>query len=184
MVKRGFTADTPNRLLINEGVVYLNYGETSERMLGATRGGTEFTIEQEVHTPEIDGVKGPLKGSRRIVESTARLSAELLEFTQENFMLAVVGADSTPDLEGNYNVIRRDRELSDADYHINVAVVGELADGKEVVVVLHNALNDEGVTVGQEDRDEATLPVTFTAHFDPANMEVEPWEVRFPTETP
>lgn len=176
---RGLSAETPNRLLINEGVLYLNYGETGERMLGATRGGTEFEIETDIHTPEIDGAKGPVMGTRRVVESIARLSGELLEMTHENFLMTITGADSTVALEG-YNSIRRTRELTASDHFTNVACVGQLVTGEEVVIILYNALNDEGVTVGQEDRDEATLPVQFTAHYDPADMDTEPWEVRFP----
>jgi lysozyme len=182
-MQRGISTDTANRLLINEGVVYLNYGEAGERLLGATRGGTEFSIEQEVQDPEIDGKKGPLKGTRRIVESIATLSCELLEITRENFMLAIAGSTSTtvgiaPD---DYNSVRRTRELLDADYAENIAVVGELSDGTQVIVLLYNALNTEAIALAQEDRNEATLPVTFTAHFDPADMATEPWEIRFPT---
>jgi hypothetical protein len=59
--------------------------------------------------------------------------------------------------------------------------VGELSNGDSVIVILYNALNDDEVSVAQEDREEATLPVTFTAHYDPAEMNVEPWEVRFIT---
>jgi hypothetical protein len=180
-ITRGISTETASRLLINEGVVYINYGETGERLLGATRGGTEFVIEQEVHLPEIDGAKGALRGTRRIVESIARVSCELLEMTRENMMLVIAGSTSVtvgvaPD---SYNSVRRTRELSEADYLINVAIVGELANGEEIVVVLYNALNDEEVSIAQEDRNEATLPVAFTAHFDPAEMNVEPWELRF-----
>jgi len=184
-IQRGISTETASRLLINEGVVYLNYGETGERLLGATRGGTEFTIEQEVHQPEIDGAKGPLKGTRRITETNAHISCELLEMTRENFMLAITGATSTtvapvaPD--AGYDSVRRTRELTDADYFTNVAVVGELSNGESVIVILYNALNDDEVSIAQEDREEATLPVTFTAHYDPAEMNVEPWEVRFIT---
>lgn len=184
-IQRGISTETASRLLINEGVMYLNYGEVGERLLGATRGGTEFNIDQEVHQPEIDGAKGALKGTRRITEVTATMSAELLEMTRENFMLAIAGATSTtvapvaPD-EG-YDSVRRTRELTDADYFTNVAVVGELSNGDSVIVILYNALQDDTVTLAQEDRGEATLPVQFTAHFDPAEMNVEPWEIRFIT---
>lgn len=187
-IQRGITTETANRLLINEGVVYINYGEAGERLLGATRGGTEFTIEQEVHMPEIDGAKGPLKGTRRIIESIARINTELLEMTHENFLLAISGADSThvaaaagPPAVAEHESIRRSRELAEMDYFTNVAVVGELADGREVIVLLYNTLNEEAVTIGQEDRNEAVLPLAFTAHYDPADLATEPWEIRFPT---
>lgn len=188
-MQRGITTETVNRLLINEGVVYLNYGEVGERKLGATRGGTEFSIEQDIHTPEIDGAKGPLKGTRRVVESIAKLSTELLELSKENLMLAIVGADSQaiaevtgPPIVPAHDRIRRDRELAITDYLSNVAVIGELSDGREIVVILYNALNEENMTVGQEDRNEATLPIVFTAHYDPADVNTEPWEIRYPAE--
>lgn len=181
-MQRGISTETANRLLINEGVVYLNYGQPGERILGATRGGTEFSIEQDVQDPDIDGKKGPLKGTRRVVESIATLSCELLEITRENFMLAIAGSTSTtggvaPD---DYDSVRRTRELLDADYSENITVIGELSTGQAVIVLLYNALNTEAIKLAQEDRNEATLPVVFTAHYDPADMGTEPWEIRFP----
>ena len=43
----GVTTETVKRLFVDAGAVYVNYDEPDERLLGATRGGNTFTIEQE-----------------------------------------------------------------------------------------------------------------------------------------
>ena len=91
----GLTKETVDRFVIDAGAVYLNVGEVDERLLGATRGGNEFTIDQDIKLIEIDGVKGATMGARRIVESNATLKVNLLELTSENIMLAIAGADAT-----------------------------------------------------------------------------------------
>ena len=64
--KHGVTTNTYKKLVIDSGAVYKNYGESGEALLGATRGGNTFTIEQEIRNMEVDGAKGSVKGFRRI----------------------------------------------------------------------------------------------------------------------
>jgi hypothetical protein len=121
----GLTKETVDRFVIDAGAVYLNVGEVDERLLGATRGGNEFTIDQDIKLIEIDGVKGATMGARRIVESNATLKVNLLELTSENIMLAIAGADATdytdPSIEpaptgASHDRIRRTRNISDMDF--------------------------------------------------------------------
>jgi hypothetical protein len=69
------------------------------------------------------------------------------------------------------------------DYISNVAIVGTINGTDEpIIVMIENALADGNFEIGQEDKEEATLEVQFTAHFDPedVNENREPWEIRFP----
>ena len=131
----GLTKETVDRFVIDAGAVYLNVGEVDERLLGATRGGNEFTIDQDIKLIEIDGVKGATMGARRIVESNATLKVNLLELTSEN-----------------------------------------------IIVTIYNALSDDSFELAFEDREEGALEITFTAHYDPENVEEEPWSIDFPKE--
>lgn len=182
--RNGITTETVDKFLVDAGAVYVNLGETDERLLGATRGGNSFSIEQDVREPEIDGSPGPLKGTRRIVEVRPTLTANLMEITKENIMLAIAGADSTayPDATAQtHDSIRRSRNITAADYIKNIALVGTISGSDEpVIFIIENALQTDNFEIGTEDREEGVLSLTLTGHFDPANMTSEPWEIRFP----
>jgi hypothetical protein len=188
----GLTKETVDRFVIDAGAVYLNLGEAEERLLGATRGGNEFTIDQDIKLIEIDGVKGATMGARRIVESNATLKVNLLELTTENIMLAIAGADATdytdPSIEpapatASHDRIRRTRNLSDMDFVKSISVVGKISGSAEnIIVTIYNALSDDSFELAFEDREEGVLEITFTAHYDPENVEEEPWSIDFPKE--
>jgi hypothetical protein len=188
----GLTKETVDRFVIDAGAVYLNVGEVDERLLGATRGGNEFTIDQDIKLIEIDGVKGATMGARRIVESNATLKVNLLELTSENIMLAIAGADATdytdPSIEpaptgASHDRIRRTRNISDMDFIKSISVVGKISGSAEnIIVTIYNALSDDSFELAFEDREEGALEITFTAHYDPENVEEEPWSIDFPKE--
>ena len=188
----GLTKETVDRFVIDAGAVYLNVGEVDERLLGATRGGNEFTIDQDIKLIEIDGVKGATMGARRIVESNATLKVNLLELTSENIMLAIAGADATdytdPSIEpaptgASHDRIRRTRNISVMDFIKSISVVGKISGSAEnIIVTIYNALSDDSFELAFEDREEGALEITFTAHYDPENVEEEPWSIDFPKE--
>lgn len=185
--RHGITTKTVDHFLVNAGAVYINLGEADERLLGATRGGSTFNIEQDVYEPEIDGSPGPLKGTRRIIESRAQLTTNLLEVTKENVMMAIAGSSSIPypdPTATTHDEITRSRNIVAADYVKNMALVGTISGSDEpVIFLIYNALQDENFEIGNEDRGEGVLELTFTAHFDPADMSKEPWAIRYPRAT-
>ncbi len=183
-MQTGITTQTLKRFLIDAGAVYLNYGETSERILGATRGGNQFVVEQDVKEIEMDGAKGPVKGGRRIIEVRARIVVNLLEFTADNLKLALAGSEITDypsSLAKTHDSITRTRDIIDSDYIGNVALVGDIIGADSPFIgIIKNALAVENMELSTEAREEGVLEVTFEAHFDPDALEDEPWEIRFP----
>lgn len=184
----GITTETVEKFIIDAGAVYINLGDPAERLLGATQGGNTFTIEQDIKLIEIDGVKGATKGARRIIESNAKLKTNLLELSSENLMLAIVGSSatnwtdptSTP-ATNTHDEIRRVRNISDLDYITNIAIVGKVSGTNEnIIVTIYNALADGGFELGFADREEGVLEVEFTAHYDPDDIDTEPWAIRYP----
>ena len=186
----GVSSASVQNFVIDAGAVYVNLGEPEERLLGATRGGNSFEIEHDIKLVEIDGVRGPSMGARRVVESNARIVANLLEITTENLLLAIAGADATDytdtsiepaPLEPTHDMIRRTRNISDIDFIKNIAIVGRVSGSEEnIICMVYNALSDEGFSLGLEDREEGVLEVTFTAHYDLDDVDTEPWAVMFP----
>lgn len=191
MVKKthGITKDTVKRFVVDAGAVYLNYGEaTTERLLGATSGGNSFTIEQEIKVIEIDGANGPIRGARRVTESIAKITANILELTTENIMLAIAGSTSTTWTDptstpatDTHDEIRRSTTISDATFVQNIAIVGKVSGTAEnIICIIYNALADEGFELSFAHKEEGILETTFTAHYDPDDVDTEPWAIRYP----
>src|SRR5262245_59101419 len=117
----GLTATSVQSFLVDAGAVYINFGETDERVLGATRGGCKFEGEQEIRNVEVDGIKGATKGARRVVESQARITANLMELSTANMTIALPGTTSTATNEAGktgttHDFLKRTREITTADY--------------------------------------------------------------------
>lgn len=194
MVKglHGITNKTFKSLLVDAGKVVFNYGVAGkERDFGATLGGNTFSIETEYKEITPDGAAGKLKGGRRITSVAAALATNMLEMTLENMQAAIPGSEITEETDTNgntYRSLRRSRDIEDQDYFDNVALIGTITgSGKPVIIIVYNAINDENFEIAREDKEESTTEITFSAHFEPEAMEIEPWEIRYPeipTETP
>jgi len=180
------STNTVKRMIIDAGTVIADYEEPDERLLGATREGATFVIEQEVREIPIDGVRGPMKGARRIIEEHARITVNLLEMTAENFSMALIGSTvtTTGTAPTEMSVITRGVGFpGESAYLKNLALVGRRRDtGQDVIFILKNALAEGNFEIETTDDDEASLAVTFAAHFDPSDVETSPWEIRIPTE--
>jgi hypothetical protein len=185
----GLTETSTQNFVVDAGAVYLNLGETGERLLGATQGGSTFSIEQDVKVIDIDGTRGNTKGARRIITSNAGLKVSMLEMTTANLLLAITGASATnwtdPTTVGatapTHDQIRRTRNLSELDYLTNIALVGKVSGtDQNIICMLYNALNDNKLEMKMEDKNEMTLEITFSAHYDPADVMTEPWALYFP----
>lgn len=188
----GITTETHKNLLIDAGIVILNYGlgpERGERLLGATAGGNTFTVERDIRdmAEGIDGSKGKTKGFRRVVAENATMATNLIELTEENITLAIAGAlaaEQTPDSgstdhpDGYIEIISGDIDLD--SYHDNIALAGTLSNGSPIIIILYNVLSDENFELGQTDKEESVLAVTFSAHWDPADENRPPWAIRYP----
>src|SRR5690554_4213736 len=94
--RHGITEKTVENILIDAGAVYLNFNEEDERILGATREGNGFSIEQELRHLELDGARGPIRGGTRIINTIVTLTANLYELTVENIQAALAGSETEP----------------------------------------------------------------------------------------
>ena len=171
MPTQNMTAASLGNVVIDVGALYVDYGETNERMIGATKGGVTFNVEQNVRMIEADNARGPLKGGRRVTSETARLTASIMEMTADNISMALFGMTSGQ------------RTLSapqDSEYMTNVALVaginGSNTDG--LVITLKNVLVDGNFELSMEDENEGSVEVQFTAHFDPATLDQSPYTIQ------
>ena len=195
-------ADTFKNLQLNAGIILknLNYSSVTDSgalktaianiisggaspigtLLGATRGGGTFTVTREMRTPEIDGIRYKFKGGDFVDSVDAYLSTTLVEVTPEN-ITALLAGTSTP--SGKKTTIKMHTALSDSDYTENICWVGDLADGKLVLICLKNAINTADFTLTFADKSEGTLAVEFHAtqaqvnDYDEAPFEVVYFDV-------
>ena len=177
----GVTTETAKRMILDAGAIYINYDEVDERILGATREGSTFVVEQDVREIEVDGLRGPTKGFRRVIEEHVRLTVNLLEMSAENVSLALIGSSITSD--GTFDVIKRSLDMSDITYIKNVAIVADYTDdsGEPVIIIIKNALMDGEFSLEFTDKEEGSVELQFTGHFDPAgDLDESPFEIRFP----
>jgi hypothetical protein len=182
--KHGVTANTFKRFVIDAGEVRQNFTSVASpgTLLGATRGGSTFTVETEYKEMAVDGAKGPVKGGRRIAKVTARLTANFVEWNTALIKASLPG--STHGVTGVHDLIGRSLQLGTSDYLSNVVIIGDLSDAGAtgpVILKIDNAIADGNVEHTLTDNEEAVVKVQFTGHFDPTNLDAEPWKVYWPT---
>jgi hypothetical protein len=92
----GITADSYKRFVIDAGKVTYGFTDftTVGTLLGATRGGSTLSIEQEIKDMVADGAPGVVKGGRRVTKLMAKLTVNLLEHTLVNWTMLLPGATS------------------------------------------------------------------------------------------
>lgn len=176
----GVTKKTVKNMLLDAGVVYLNYGLDNERILGATSGGNTFNVEREIREIEVDGVKGKTKGLRRKISENAHLTVNLKEMSPENIQIAFSG--STIDTsDADYDIIKSGGDITDNDYLENVALVVPVSGSdKHCIILLHNVLSDESLDLNLEDENEGIIEVQLSAHYDPEDLDAPIYEIKYP----
>ena len=153
--KTGVSANTPKNIVFGAGTIHkgLTYtagsGETAgswnfdASLIGATSGGSKFTITPEITTIEADGALVKVKGLDVKTGETASMEINFLELTKEIIKSAVVGTDGTS-ADTAYDLIESKASIAEGDYWENIAFVGKTLEGKNIIVILDNALCTSG----------------------------------------
>lgn len=133
-------------------------------ILGATRGGGTFNVTRETREPEVDGKRYRFKGGTFVDSVDAYMTTTLIEASPDNFVLALGSATKTT--SGKKTTITMHTAIQDSDYLTNLCWVGDIADGRLVLIRLDNALNTADFTFTFTDKGEGTYSVEFHAHQD------------------
>lgn len=202
-------ADTFNNLQLNAGILLknLDYSSVADAtalkaaianiisggsspigvMIGATRGGGTFTVTRETRTPEIDGMRYGFKGSDFVDSADAYISTTLVEVTAANIKdLLASGTISTSGLK---TTVKMNTAIAASDYLTNICWVGNISDGRLVLICLKNAINTADFTFTYTDKGEGTLAAEFHARqanvgdYDEAPFEVVVFETDGTSET-
>lgn len=182
--QHGITGTTYKNFAIDSGAVYVDYGEGGQALLGATRGGNTFVLETEWREMPVDGARGPVLGSQRIVGVVAKLTANFVEIDDTVLEYALAGSTNTDNT--TYKTLTRSLQVADADYATNIAIVGEHTGEPAVPIVcqVNNPLATGGFELAFTDKEETVLAVEFTAHFGVSDLDTEPWQIDWPVYIP
>jgi hypothetical protein len=167
----------------NAPTMAITTNNNTNTLLGATRDGNTFTIETEYRQIALDGAKGPVKGGQDITAVVAKISAKFVEISTDLIKMALPGSAAAdhPTVTPTHDEIRRTLQIALTDYITNVVMVGRVSgSGEPIVVGIENALALGGFELAEVDNDEAGITIELTAHFDPTNLDAEPWFIRWP----
>lgn len=186
----GITENTVKNIQFGAGTIHkgLKYvPETGwnfeESCVGATKGGSSVKITPEIYTVEPDGSIVAVKDFKRKVGETAEMEVNLLELNADMIKASVIGEEAeAPNVTG-YTLIQSKGDISEGDYWENIAFVGETLDGKNIIVILPNALCTSGLSIEGKSGEESVGKFTFACHGD-ANQSLTtlPYQIYFPTQ--
>lgn len=134
-------------------------------VLGATNGGNKLSIVPEITPIEVDGAVVEIKGLNQKTGETGTLEVNLAQHTPESLKRAIVGKDVTS-LIGGYVQIQTKSLIELSDYLDNIAYVGTMTDGTEVIVIMENAICTGGLAVDAKNKETSVVATTFKSTAD------------------
>lgn len=170
--KHGITSETVKKMILNAGVIYKNltYNSTQSKwegtVLGATNGGLKFNYEAQWLDVEVDGATVLVKGvSKQKVGESATLEGQMTELT-EDILVKVLHLIKDTSEDTAYEKYVSKENITDDDYLDNVAYVGTFSDGKNIIIILPNALCTEAFALETKNAEQTTYAVKFQATAD------------------
>lgn len=130
-------------------------------ILGATRGGGSFVATRTSRTPEVDGMRYDFVGGDFVDKVDARLNTTLIEVTPKSICACLGNATYTT--SGKKTTIKMHTAVQAADYLTNLCWIGDISDGRLVLICLYNALNTADFNMTFTDKGEGTLAAEFHA---------------------
>lgn len=168
---------------IDESVIFLDYGETTERFLAPTRGGGEFAATVSVRDIEFDGRHGKTAGTQVIEEQGASIKVTTLCMSQENLALAIpnctiVSEDGKTIKNPKTGVIPLEAYLK------NITMFAKLISGKYKKITIYNPMHETGFTAKAVQKAEGELAFEFLAHYAHTDLDGDLWKVEEISEAP
>lgn len=178
--KHGITSETVKKLLLGAGVIYKNLtytagtggaaGSWSGTVLGATSGGITYHHEIQWLEVEVDGATVLVKGvSRQKVGESAYLEGAMTEITADILTTALHMEATTSEDSSYTKYVSKENINENDDYLENIAYVGTLSDGKNIIIILPNAVCLEAFEINPQNANQTTFNVRFECTADLEN---------------
>ena len=191
----GITAETVNNIQFGAGTIHKGLKFTpglesnpgtwnfEESCVGATKGGSSVKIEPEFYTVQPDGSSVAVKDFKRKTGEKATMEVNLIELNADMIKASVIGKDGESDVTGMALIESKDA-IEEGDYWENIAFVGETLDGKNIIVILPNALCTSGLSIEGKSGEESVGKFTFECHGDSNDsLTTLPYKIYYPTAT-
>ncbi|ALY08071.1 hypothetical protein BhaS171_00015 [Bacillus phage vB_BhaS-171] len=186
----GFTNKTAERMLLDAGAFFKNYNVDTDtfetavaagKLLGATRGGGQFSSIPEVRNIEVDGVRGKAKGLQSIDSWEVKITANLLEISREALADALGASEVDSITNEDYDIITAKTQIELSDFIDNITYVGKLSGSDNPVIIqVYNVMNKNGLTLQPQDKNESVIALEFEGHFDAETLEEVPFKIYYP----
>ena len=184
----GVTEKTPGNILLGAGTIHkgLTFAEDkwnfAESLIGATSGGSKFTIKPELLDLDVDGVLVKTEGLTVKVGETASIETNIAEVTPEILKMAVIGKDGADAAKTGYSEIVSKKQIEEGDYIENFGYVGKTIDGKPIVIIFEKALCTSGLEIEGKNKEAGVFKGTFECYAPLAGEhDVLPYHIYYPT---
>lgn len=186
----GITKGTPKEILLGAGAYYkdLKYEEStgwSGTILGATQGGGKVSITPEYITIEVDGATVKVKGLEKKVGEVATMEINLLEIKETHLVEVLHMEEDTSKKVPGYKIYKSKRDIGDDDYFENIAFVGTLTSGKQVIIIFENGIIEGALELEPKNKEVSVFTATIecTADFEQDDLEHLPYYIYYPQTT-
>ena len=188
--QNGVTKNTPEKIPFGAVTIHrgLKYTEGTgwnftESLVGATSGGSKFSIVPEVTPIEVDGVHVNAKGLVEKTGEKASMELNLIELTKDIIKAATFAKDGVS-ADAEYDLIESKASIEDGDYWDNIAFVGKTLKGKHIIVILDNALCTSGMELEGKSKEGAVGKYTFESYAElDSKLDTVPWHIYYPKAT-
>lgn len=186
LVKHAITENTPKNIVFGAGVIYKNLAFATNKftgtIIGATQGGSKFTITPELTDIEADGALVKVKGLTVKTGETASMEVNFLEVTPDILKMTSFGEKKTTSSATGYDEIVSKASIAAGDYVSGLAYVGKTLEGKDIIVIFDNALCTSGLELEGKNKENGVVKATFECYADlTGDLETLPWHIYYPT---
>jgi len=169
------TVEQIEAIQIDYGLVYLNYGEVGEKLLGPTRGGGSFDVKATIRDIEFDGQKGKTKDMQVVEDLNATLGVTLIDTSIDTLELAM------PFVTRVGNVLTAGSAsigvIPGAAYRKNITMFAKLISGLYKKITLYNAMNEKDFSLAAKPKGEGEVGLEISAHWDATDDTANLYEI-------
>ncbi len=184
--KHGVTEDTIKNIPFGAGTIHKNLKYTNgtwnfaDSLVGATSGGSKFSIKPEYTPLDIDGVNVDFVGGDVKTGETATMDVNWAELSTDIIKTALNGVEGVSEDE-NFTLIESKPNVEKGDYWENIAFVGKTLDKRDIIVIMDNALCTSGMELEGKKKAQGVLATSHKCTADiTSDLDTLPYHIYYP----
>lgn len=166
-MKTELTKEMVENIQIDHGVLFKNYGEKDQELIGPARGGGNFKVERTYRNIEYDGVKGDTQGLVSVDDENATLTVKTINASMSTFADKLPGAKLTKDpTSGKITKIEAGSlgVIKEESYIKNITLFAQKIGGNFVKITIKRALDKNGLDFSAVQKAEGEIELAYKAH--------------------